>query len=79
MPSYLELIPGIGVERTVIIEDVDEVEFVSNPNFVIVWVMRRSNLDGPSPELHVNHRIGYNWHPPINKWVGYEFAVQVLS
>lgn len=54
MGQYLVCRPSILVECPVIVQDIDKRKLVSKANFIIVGVVRRSNLDGTGPELHVD-------------------------
>lgn len=55
--SYLELLSGIRVERSVVVQNVDDLQFMPLTNFVIVRVMCRGDLDSTSSELHIYHDV----------------------
>src|SRR5690606_19726289 len=51
---YLEQFASIGVESSIVVQDVDKLEIVSLTSFVIVGVVCRGDLDSTSTEFHVD-------------------------
>ena len=45
------------IECSIIVQDVDELEFMADTDFVIVRIVRRCNLHGTCSELHVDYSI----------------------
>ncbi|OPZ05246.1 MAG: hypothetical protein BWZ08_02540 [candidate division BRC1 bacterium ADurb.BinA292] len=50
--------PGVGVERPVGIQNVDEFQIVPPAHLVVVRIVRRRHLDRPRPEFPLHQRIG---------------------
>ena len=74
----LEFLAGVGIESTIVIEDVDKLEVVSLADFVIVGIVRGSDLDGTSSELHVNDdRVLNNGDAPVDEGMDGELAMEV--
>lgn len=76
----LESLPNIGIECSVVVEDVDERKVMTDSDFVIISIMRRSNLDSSGAEFHVDDdRVRDNWDSAINERVGGEFSMEMLQ
>jgi len=79
MSYYLELLSSIGIESSIIVEDIDKLQFVSHANFIIVRIMRWCNLHSTSPKCHINHnRISDYRKAPINKRMDRELPMEML-
>jgi len=52
-----EFLSSIGVQSTIIIQNIDKFQLVSQPSFVIVRIMGRSNLDGTRTKFHIDRNI----------------------
>jgi hypothetical protein len=50
----MELLTGICIESTVVVQNIDKVKLVPYSNFVIIWIVSRSDLHGTSSKRHVN-------------------------
>jgi hypothetical protein len=75
----LKLRSSVSVERSVVVEDVDEVEFVTLTDFVVVRVVGGGHLDRSSTERHVDgDRVGDDGEAAVEEGVESELAVEVL-
>ena len=76
----LESLPSVGIEGSVVVEDVDEREVVTDSNLIIVSIMRRGNLDSSSTELHVDDNgVRDDWDSAINERMDGEFSMKMLQ
>lgn len=77
--SNLEFISSVGIESSVVVEDVDEREVMTDSNLVVVSVMCRGNLDSSGTKLHVNNdRVRDDWDSAMNERVDGVFSVKML-
>jgi hypothetical protein len=75
----LELLAGIRVECTVVLEYIDELKVVTFPDLVIVEIVRRSDLDSTGSERHIDDdRVGDDRNASIEEGVQCKLAVQML-
>ena len=78
--DYLEFLTSVRVKCTVIVQNVDELEFMADTDFVIIGIVRRCNLHGTCSELHVDGDfVGDNGYAAVDEGVFCELAVQVLE
>ena len=76
----LEFLPSIGIERPVVVQNVDERKVVADPDLIIVSIMRRSDFNSSGAELHVdNNRICDDWNSAIDERVDGKFSVKMLQ
>ena len=74
--TYLELRSGIVVERAIVVQDVDKLEIMPDTDFVIVGVVRGSDLDSTSTKRHVDDDVvRYDGDLAIDEGVLDELAV----
>lgn len=78
--TNLESLPSIGIKGSIVIENVDEGKVMTDSNFIIVSVMRRSNLNSSCTEFHVDDdRVRDNRESAIYERVDSEFSVKMLQ
>jgi len=78
--TNLESLPGVGIEGSVVVEDVDEREVVADSNLIIVSIVRRGNLDSSSTELHVDDDgVRDYWDSAVNERMDGKFSVKMLQ
>lgn len=65
--AHLEFRSGIGVQSTVVVQDIDELKFVSNSNSVIVRIVSRCDLDSSSSKLHIDGFLIANDRDPSSE------------
>ena len=78
--TNLEFLSSVGIESSVIVEDVDERKVMADSNLIIVSIMRRGDLDSASAEIHVNDNgVHDDWDSAINERVDGKFSVKMLQ
>lgn len=55
--AHLELLAGILIECTVVVQDVDEFQAMANADLVIVGIVCRRDLYGAGTERHVHDDV----------------------
>lgn len=66
--NYLELLSGVLIVSSIVVHQIDKLEVVSLPAFVIVRVVSRGDLDGTSSEGHVDgDTIGNDGEPTVDE------------
>lgn len=77
--AYLESWSSVLVESTIIIQDVDDGELVSDADFVIVEVVSGSNLHGTGTEFHVDdYVVSDDRDFAVNERVFRKFPMEML-
>ena len=77
--TNLETLPGAGIEGSVVVEDVDEREVMTDSNLIIISIMCRGNLDSSSTELHVdNNGVRDDWDSAVDERMNGKFSVKML-
>lgn len=75
----LELGSSVGVERAVVIKNIDKFELVAHADFVVVGIVSRCHFDGTGTESHINcNRVSDDRDATIQERVKSKLAVQVL-
>lgn len=76
---YLELFTDALIEGPIIVEDVDEFQFMSHANFIIVWIVCRGDFYCSSPKLHIDDDIiRNNWNPALDERMFGKLSMQML-
>jgi hypothetical protein len=55
--THMELLTGICIESTVVVQNIDKVKLVPYSNFIIIWIVSRGDLHGTSSKGHVNSDV----------------------
>ena len=77
--TNLESFSSVGIEGSVVVEDVDERKAMTDPNLIIVSIVCRGNLDSSSTELHVDDDgVRDDWNSAINERMDGKFSVKML-
>ena len=77
--TNLELLPSVGIECSVVVEDVDERKVVTDSDLVIVPIMCGGDLDGSGAELHIDdYRVGDYRDSAIDERMDGKFSVKML-
>lgn len=79
MQVYLKLLSSIFIERSIVIQNIDELKSVTGADFVIVWIMGRCDLHCTSSKLLINLFIDDNGKTPVQKGMNSKLAVKVLQ
>ncbi|KAH3665796.1 hypothetical protein OGAPHI_003984 [Ogataea philodendri] len=68
----------VGIQLTIIGEDIDEFQLVSLTGVVIVRVVTRSDLHGTSTKLHVDCLgVGNDWKLSVQEWMLHKLSVEM--
>ena len=78
--TNLESLPSVGIKGSVVVEDVDEGEAMTDSNLIIVSIVRGGNLDSAGTELHVHDNgVRDDWDSAINERMNGKFSMKVLQ
>ena len=78
MRTHLELLSSVVIERSIIIQDIDELKSVADTNLVIVGIMGWRDLHCTSSKFLVNLFVDDDGQTPVQKGMDGELAVKVL-
>jgi hypothetical protein len=75
----VELGTGICIESTVVVQNIDKVKLVPYSNFIIIWIVSRSDLHGTSSKGHVNNdAIRHYWKTAVYERMDGKLVMKVL-
>lgn len=66
-PIQVTVLSSIGIESAVIVHDVDDIQAMPLANFIVIWVMGRSDLQGACAELSVHILICNDTDAPVSQ------------
>jgi hypothetical protein len=70
---------GVAVQSAIIVEDIDELELVPHTTFIVVGIVRGSDLDRSRTKRHVDgFAVRDDGNTAVDERVKGEFAVEVL-
>jgi len=72
------LLSSVVIERSIIIQDIDELKSVADTNLVIVGIMGWRDLYCTSSKFLVNLFVDDDGQTPVQKGMDSELAVKVL-
>ena len=66
-PVQVTVPPSVGVQSAVIVHDVDDIQPMPLANFIVIWVMCRSDLQGACAKLSVHIVICNDTDAPVKQ------------
>ena len=69
---------GIVVKNPLLVKNGNELQIVTFSNFIVVWIMCRSNLDHTGTKLHIDMGICDDWYLSSYKWKCHFFTNEML-
>ena len=67
------------IEGAIVVQDIDELKFVTYSNFIIIGVVGRSDFDGTRSKLNVDDLIADNRHSAVDERMYRIFAIKMLK
>lgn len=78
--ARLECRSGVGIESSIVVQNVNELQFVAYSDLVIVRIVGGSDFDGSGSKLHIdNNIIGNNGNSPVDEWMLGKLAMEMLG
>ena len=70
---------SVCIESAIVIQNVDEIKFVSYSNIIIIWVVGGSDFHSTRPEGHINDNVvRHYWNTTVYEGMDSKLAVKVL-
>ena len=66
-PVQVTIRPSVGIQSAVIVHDIDDIQSMPLANFIVIWVVRRSDLQGACAKLSVHVLICNDTDVPVTQ------------